>query len=413
MSGAVNGHPVQDADRVCIFDTTLRDGEQAPGAALTPAHKLEIARALARLRVDVIEAGFPAASPGDFAAVRSIAEQVGADSDAPVICGLARSTRPDIDRCWQAIEPAARTRIHTFMATSRVLMDAKLNMTPDQVMTRVAEMVGHARSLTADVEFSAEDAGRSDPAFLYEVLDIAIRAGATTINIPDTVGYCMPEEYGALIRAVRASVPGIEGVVLSVHCHDDLGLATANTLAGIRAGARQAEVAINGIGERAGNCSLEEVVMILHTRAPLLGLGTQIETTQLTEVSRLVSARTGIAVAPNKAIIGANAFAHESGIHQAAMLKDATTYEVMRPETVGLGASKLCLGKLSGRHALAARLAELGHTVAGAELDRVFVRFKELADRKKHLTDADLEGLLLPAFGRAVHEGSAHEASST
>jgi 2-isopropylmalate synthase len=403
-----------DPDHVRIFDTTLRDGEQAPGASLTPAHKLEIARALARLRVDVIEAGFPASSPGDFAAVRSIAEQVGASAEAPVICGLGRATRADIDRCWQAIEPAARPRIHTFMATSSVLMEAKLNMTPAQVKVRVAEMVAHARSLTADVEFSAEDAGRSDPAFLYEVLDIAIRAGATTINIPDTVGYCLPEEYGALIRDVRASVPGMEGVVLSVHCHDDLGLATANALAGLRAGARQAEVAINGIGERAGNCSLEEVVMALHTRAALLGLGTGIDTTQLTEVSRLVSARTGMAVAPNKAIIGANAFAHESGIHQAAMLKDETTYEIIRPETVGLAASKLCLGKLSGRHALAARLAELGHTVAGAELDRVFVRFKELADRKKHLTNADLEGLLVAPFARATtHEGSAREASST
>jgi 2-isopropylmalate synthase len=404
-------------DHVRIFDTTLRDGEQAPGAALTPAYKLEIARALARLRVDVIEAGFPSSSPGDFAAVRSIAEQVGAASTAgaepPVICGLARAVRADIDRCWQAIQPAARPRIHTFMATSPVLMAAKLNMTPDQVRSRVAEMVGHARSLTADVEFSAEDAGRSDPAFLYEVIDIAIRAGATTINIPDTVGYCMPEEYGALIRAVRDSVSGRDDVVFSVHCHDDLGLATANTLAGLRAGARQVEVAINGIGERAGNCSLEEVVMALHTRAALFGLATQIETTQLTEVSHLVAARTGIAVAPNKAIVGANAFAHESGIHQAAMLKDETTYEIMRPETVGLSSSKLCLGKLSGRHALAARLAELGHTVAGAELDRVFVRFKELADRKKHLTNADLEGLLAPPPARAVHEGSAQEASST
>ncbi len=401
---------------VRIFDTTLRDGEQAPGAALTPAHKLEIARALARLRVDVIEAGFPASSPGDFAAVRSIAEQVGASSsdgaEPPVICALARATRADIDRCWQAIQPAARPRIHTFMATSPVLMEAKLNMTPDQVRARVAEMVGHARSLTADVEFSAEDAGRSDPAFLHEVIAIAVRAGATTINIPDTVGYCMPEEYGALLRDVRAACPDA-GVVFSVHCHDDLGLATANTLAGLRAGARQVEVAINGIGERAGNCSLEEVVMALHTRFALFGLGTQIETTQLTEVSRLVAARTGIAVAPNKAIVGANAFAHESGIHQAAMLKDETTYEIMRPETVGLGSSRLCLGKLSGRHALAARLAELGHTVAGAELDRVFVRFKELADRKKHLTNADLEGLLAPPFARAAHEGSAREASST
>jgi 2-isopropylmalate synthase len=285
-------------------------------------------------------------------------------------------------------------------------MEAKLNMTPDQVRTRVGEMVSHARSLTADVEFSAEDAGRSDRAFLYEVLDIAIRAGATTINIPDTVGYCMPEEYGALIRDVLANVAAA-GVVFSVHCHDDLGLATANTLAGLRAGARQVEVAINGIGERAGNCSLEEVVMALRTRAALFGLSTQIETTRLTDVSRLVAARTGIVVAPNKAIVGANAFAHESGIHQAAMLKDETTYEIMRPETVGLTSSRLCLGKLSGRHALAARLAELGHTVVGAELDAVFVRFKELADRQKHIADADLVGLLTPSFAHSVHEDAA------
>jgi 2-isopropylmalate synthase len=340
----------------------------------------------------VIEAGFPAASQGDFAAVRSIAEQVGRLPDAPVICGLARAMAPDIDRCWQAIQPAARPRIHTFMATSSILMQAKLGLTPPQVKERVAQMVAHARSLTTDVEFSAEDAGRSDPEFLYEVLMIAVRAGATTINIPDTVGYCLPEEYGALIRDVVAHLPG--EVVVSVHCHDDLGLAAANTLAGLRAGARQAEVAINGIGERAGNCSLEEVVMTLHTRAPMLGLATGIETTHLTEVSRLVSSRTGLAVAPNKAIVGANAFAHESGIHQAAMLENADTYQIMRPETVGLPAPRLPLGKLSGRHALAARLAELGHDIAGAELDRVFVRFKELADRKKHLVDADLLGLL-------------------
>jgi len=389
------------ADHVRIFDTTLRDGEQSPGATMTSAEKLEIARALARLRVDVIEAGFPAASPDDLAAVRAIAEQVGTApapgsgaSEPPIICGLARAARGDIDRAWEGVRAAARPRIHTFLATSDLHMQHKLRMTRDEVKARVAEMVGYARALCADIEFSPEDAGRSDPAFLYEVLELAIRAGATTLNIPDTVGYTTPDEFGALIAGIRANVPGAKDVILSVHCHDDLGLATANALAGIVAGARQAEVTINGIGERAGNSSLEEVVMALHTRAARFGVTTNIDTMQLTRVSRLVSACTGMAVQANKAIVGANAFAHESGIHQDGMLKHEATYEIMRPETVGATQTRLVLGKHSGRAALAARLGELGYPLEGAALDRVFARFKEIADRRKHVTDADLEVLV-------------------
>ena len=383
---------------VRIFDTSLRDGEQSPGAAMTSTEKLDVARALARLRVDVIEAGFPAASPDDLAAVRAIAEQVGTApapgsglTEPPIICALARASRGDIDRAWDGVRAAARPRIHTFLATSELHMLHKLRMSRAEVLARVAEMVAYARSLCADVEFSPEDAGRSDPAFLHEVLELAIRAGATTLNIPDTVGYTTPDEFGALIAGIREHVPGAKDVVISVHCHDDLGLATANTLAGIAAGARQAEVTINGIGERAGNSSLEEVVMALHTRAPRFGVATQIDTTQLVRVSRLVSTITGMAVQANKAIVGANAFAHESGIHQDGLLKHQATYEIMKPETVGASHTALVLGKHSGRAALASRLAELGYPVDGAALDRVFARFKAIADRRKGITDADLE----------------------
>jgi len=384
---------------VRIFDTTLRDGEQSPGATMTAAEKLEVARALARLGVDVIEAGFPAASPDDLAAVRAIAGDVGVTAPPggrppPIICALARAARRDIAHAWDGVRAAARPRLHTFLATSELHMQHKLRMTRAEVVARVAEMVGYARSLCADVEFSAEDAGRSDPAFLHTVLDVAIRAGATTLNIPDTVGYTTPDELGALIAGIRARVPGIDGVVVSVHCHDDLGLATANSLAGIVAGARQVEVTINGIGERAGNSSLEEVVMAIHTRAAKFGLTTAIDTTQLTAVSRLVSTTTGMVVPPNKAIVGANAFAHESGIHQDGMLKHPSTYEIMRPELVGAVQTRLVLGKHSGRAALAARLAELGAPVAADALDRVFARFKALADREKQVTDADLEVLV-------------------
>jgi len=382
---------------VRIFDTTLRDGEQSPGATMTSAEKLEVARGLARLGVDVIEAGFPAASPDDLEAVRRIAVEVGNSTDSgrvPIICGLARATKSDIDKAWQAVQPAARPRIHTFLATSEIHMQYKLRMTRQQVLERVAEMVAYARSLCEDVEFSPEDAGRSDPQFLYEVLAVAIRAGATTLNIPDTVGYTTPDEFGALIAGIIQNTPGIENCIVSVHCHNDLGLATANTLAGLRAGARQAEVTINGIGERAGNTALEEVVMALHTRPQYYGLHTGIDTTQISRISKLVSNYTGMPVQPNKAIVGANAFAHEAGIHQDGMLKHSLTYEIMRPETVGATQSKLVLGKHSGRHALRTRLAALGYALDEGEMDQVFERFKHLADRKKTITDADLEALV-------------------
>jgi len=390
---------------VKIFDTTLRDGEQSPGATMTSAEKLEVARNLARLGVDIIEAGFPAASPDDLEAVRRIADEVGnppvgeEQVKVPVICGLARATRGDIDRAWEAVQGAQHPRIHTFLATSEIHMRHKLNMTPEQVVERVREMVAYACSLCADVEFSPEDAGRSDPEFLYLVLSEAIKAGATTLNIPDTVGYTMPEEFGALIEGIKAKTPGMnDEITISVHTHDDLGLATANALAGIRAGARQAEVTINGIGERAGNTSLEEVVMTLKTRHPVYRLETGIDTTQLARLSKLVSNYTGISVQPNKAIVGANAFAHEAGIHQDGMLKNNQTYEIMRPEDVGVSQTNLVLGKHSGRHALRSRLAEMGHALDEAELDQAFTRFKELADRKKVITDADLEALIADEF---------------
>jgi 2-isopropylmalate synthase len=396
-----------DTSYVRIFDTTLRDGEQAPGATMTQAEKLEVARALARLGVDVIEAGFPAASRGDLEAVRAIAREVGcAPSGArvhpPFIAGLARAARGDIDRAWEAVRVARRPRIHTFLATSDLHLEHKLRMTRAQVVARVAEMVAHARSCCDDVEFSPEDAGRSDPAFLHEVLAVAIEAGATTLNIPDTVGYTLPDEFGALIAGIRASVPRIDSVVISVHCHDDLGLAVANTLAGLRAGARQAEVAVNGIGERAGNCSLEEVVMALRTRRPTLGLSTGVDTTQLVRLSRLVATCTGFQVPPNKAVVGGNAFAHESGIHQDGMLKHQATYEIMSPEDVGAAGTRLVLGKHSGRHAFAEQLATLGVRLDGGALDRAFERFKALADRKKHVGEADL--LALASSERAAAE---------
>jgi len=380
-----------------IFDTTLRDGEQSPGATMTSAEKLEVARALARLGVDVMEAGFPAASPDDLEAVRRIALEVGNPPDgsrAPIVCGLARASRGDIDKAWEAVRPAARPRIHTFLATSDIHLKYKLKMTREEVVQRVTEMVGYARSLCADIEFSPEDAGRSEPEFLYQVLAAAIQAGATTLNIPDTVGYTTPEEFGSLIAGIIRNTPGIDACIVSVHCHNDLGLATANTLAGILAGARQAEVTINGIGERAGNTSLEEVVMALHTRRPTLGLLTGIETTHIMRLSRLVSNYTGISVQPNKAIVGANAFAHEAGIHQDGMLKNQQTYEIMRPETVGVTQSRLVLGKHSGRHALKTRLQTLGYALDEAGLNLIFERFKVLADKKKTITDADLEALV-------------------
>jgi 2-isopropylmalate synthase len=392
---------------VKIFDTTLRDGEQSPGATMTSAEKLEVAHNLARLGVDIIEAGFPAASPDDLEAVRRIAEEIGRppaaepDRKVPVIAGLARASKGDIDKAWEAVQGAQKPRIHTFLATSEIHMKHKLKMDPEEVVQRVSEMVSYARSLCEDVEFSPEDAGRSDPEFLYVVLGEAIKAGATTLNIPDTVGYTTPEEFFALIDGILKKTPGMhDGITVSVHCHDDLGMATANTLAGIRAGARQAEVTVNGIGERAGNTSLEEVVMTLRTRRPVFGLETGIDATQIARLSKIVSNYTGIVVQPNKAIVGANAFAHEAGIHQDGMLKHQTTYEIMKPEDVGVNQSKLVLGKHSGRHALRARLAEMGHSLDEVELDKAFTRFKQLADRKKTVTDADLEAIIADEFYR-------------
>jgi 2-isopropylmalate synthase len=386
-------------DIVRIFDTTLRDGEQSPGATMTSAEKLEVARALSRLGVDVIEAGFPAASPDDLEAVRRIAIEVGQKPEAgrsepPIICGLARCNKNDIDKAWEAVQPASRPRIHTFIATSEIHMKYKLKMEPEEVVKRASEMVAYARSLCTDIEFSPEDAGRSDPQFLYHILGEVIKAGATTLNIPDTVGYSTPDEFGALIKGIRENTPGVENCIISVHCHDDLGLATANSLAGIRAGARQAEVTMNGIGERAGNTAMEEVVMSLHTRRPFYNLQTNIDTTQIARVSKLVSNYTGMVVPPNKAIVGANAFAHESGIHQDGMLKHNLTYEIMRPETVGVPQTRLVLGKHSGRHALKSRLVELGYDISEQDLDKIFDRFKALADKKKDIADADLEALV-------------------
>ena len=386
------------SDYVRVFDTTLRDGEQSPGASLTSVEKLEIARQLARLGVDVIEAGFPAASPDDLAAVQRIATEVGQPGSAgarvPIVAGLARANRGDIDACWRAVGPAMSPRIHTFLATSDIRLQHKLKMTRAEVVARVREMVAYARSLCPDVEFSPEDAGRSDIDFLCEVLAAAIEAGAGTLNIPDTVGYTTPPEYGALIATLIARTPGADRVVWSVHCHDDLGLATANTLAGVMAGARQVEVTVNGIGERAGNTSLEEVVMAIHTRPTVFGLRTGIEATQIARTSRMVANYTGIPVQPNKAIVGANAFAHEAGIHQDGMLKDRRTYEIMRPEDVGVPGSTLVLGKHSGRHAVAARCEALGFTLSRFELDRVYREMVALADQQKTVADADLHAMI-------------------
>jgi 2-isopropylmalate synthase len=385
----------QGGDRglVRIFDTTLRDGEQSPGATLNIEEKLEIARQLARLRVDIIEAGFPIASPGDFEAVRRVALEVGT-STGPVIAGLARAQKADIDRAWQAVRHAAKPRIHTFLASSDIHLQHKLKISRQECLQQVREMVTYARGLCADVEFSPEDAARSDPDFLHEVVALAIQCGASTVNIPDTVGYATPDEFGALIRGIIQRVPGADQAIISVHCHNDLGLATANTLAGIHAGARQAEVTVNGIGERAGNTSLEEVAMALYTRPRFFGLRTNIDTTQIVRASRMVSSYTGIPVQPNKAIVGANAFAHEAGIHQDGMLKNPLTYEIMRPEVVGLAESNLVLGKHSGRHAFNTRLKSLGYELTREKLDQVFDRFKQVCDKKKVVDDRDLEALI-------------------
>ena len=391
-------------DRIIIFDTTLRDGEQSPGATLNVEEKLEIAHSLSKLGVDIIEAGFAFASPGDFEAVNKIAAQVGTET-GPTICSLARATQADIKTAADALAPAAHKRIHTFLATSDIHLQHKLRKTRADVLQIVPEMVAYARSLVDDVEFSPEDAGRSDPEFLYQVLEAAIAAGATTVNIPDTVGYTTPSEFGALIKGIKDNVPNIDQAIISVHGHNDLGLAVANFLEAVKNGARQLECTINGIGERAGNAALEELVMALHVRRqyfnPFLGRPvesteplTKIDTTHIYKTSRMVSNLTGMMVQPNKAIVGANAFAHESGIHQDGVLKNKLTYEIMDAQSIGLTDNQIILGKHSGRNAFRTRLKELGFELSETDLNKAFVRFKEVADKKKEISDWDIEAIV-------------------
>lgn len=388
---ASNNTKQDTADRVAIFDTTLRDGEQSPGCSMNLDEKLRVAATLEELGVDIIEAGFPIASNGDFEAVRQVANMIKACS----VAGLARAHPKDIDRAWEALKGAARPRIHTFIATSPLHMKYKLQMPPEDVHQAVIDSVSRARNLCDDVEWSCEDATRSDHDFLCRTIESAIKAGATTINIPDTVGYTVPTEFAALIAMLFDRVPNIDQAVISTHCHNDLGLAVANSLAGIGAGARQIECTINGLGERAGNCALEEVVMALRTRADVLTCTTGIDTTKISPVSHLISTITGFQVQPNKAIVGANAFAHESGIHQDGFLKNAETYEIMTPESVGLKASKLVMGKHSGRHAFREKLKELGYSDLGDNaINDAFSRFKDLADKKKEIYDEDIVALV-------------------
>lgn len=377
-------------DRVLIFDTTLRDGEQSPGISLNKQEKVEIAHQLSRLGVDVIEAGFPITSPGDFDAVQAIAREV----HGPVICGLARTGFQDIDAAWNAVKDSERPRIHTFIATSDIHIERKLQTTREDVKGQARAAVAHAKQYTDDVEFSPEDGSRSDVEFMAEVIQIAIDEGATTINVPDTVGYTMPGEYAEMFGRLYELVPDLRKVTVSVHCHNDLGLAVANSLAGVAAGCRQIECAVNGIGERAGNASLEEVVMLMHTRESSLDVWTGINTREIARTSRLVSRLTGYPVQPNKAIVGRNAFAHEAGIHQDGVLKERTTYEIMDATTIGLETNSIVLGKHSGRHALRKALEELGFEVEGAALNTAFKRFKEIADKKKKVTALDLEAIV-------------------
>ena len=381
-------------DRVIIFDTTLRDGEQAPGFSMNTMEKLEMARQLARLNVDVIEAGFPISSDEDFEATREVAKQVGSLENGPAICGLSRVGLGDIDRCWEAVRYARRPRIHTFVATSDIHLKYKLRKSRADVMKAAVEAVRHAREYCEDVEFSPEDASRSDFDYMCDVLSAVIDAGARTINIPDTVGYAVPQEWGERIARIREKVHGLDNVVLSVHCHNDLGQAVANSLTAVMNGARQVECTINGIGERAGNASLEEIVMALRTRRDFFGIDTRVKTEEIFKTSRLLSHITGIHVQPNKAIVGENAFAHEAGIHQDGVLKEKLTYEIMRPEDIGRPSNKLVLGKHSGRHALSARLKDLGFDLSGPDLDRAFRAFKDLADRKKEVYDEDLMAIV-------------------
>ena len=388
-------------NKLIIFDTTLRDGEQSPGASMTKEEKVRIAKMLERMRVDVIEAGFPIASPGDFEAVRAVARAV-KDS---VVCGLARAADVDIDRAGEALKEAAAGRVHTFIATSPIHMQMKLRMEPDQVIERAVEAVRRARRWTDDVEFSAEDAGRSELDFLCRIVEAVINAGARTINIPDTVGYNVPDQFAHTIRSLIERVPNADKAIFSIHCHNDLGLAVANSLAAVLAGARQVECTINGLGERAGNASLEEIVMTVRTRHDVFQLETGIDTTQIVPASRLVANITGFPVQPNKAIVGANAFAHESGIHQDGVLKHRETYEIMRAEDVGWSANRMVMGKHSGRNAFRTRLEELGASFATEEeLNDAFARFKELADKKHEVYDEDLQALVTDAYLTAENE---------
>lgn len=385
---------MSERDRLIIFDTTLRDGEQSPGASMTREEKVRIAKALERLRVDVIEAGFPAASRGDFESVRAVAEAV-RDSR---VCGLARAGEADIDRAGEAVAPAAAARIHTFIATSPIHMQKKLQLTPDQVLERAVAAVRHARQYCDDVEFSPEDAGRSEPDFLCRILEAVIDAGATTVNIPDTVGYNVPAQFASLIGDLRTRVPNADKAVWSVHCHNDLGVAVANSLAAVLAGARQVECTINGLGERAGNAALEEIVMAVRTRQDFFPCDTRIETREIVPTSKLVANITGFHVQPNKAVVGINAFAHESGIHQDGVLKHRETYEIMRAEDVGWGMNRMVLGKHSGRNAFRSRCAEIGIVFQSeAELNEAFQRFKDLADKKHEIFDEDLQALVTEA----------------
>ena len=376
-------------DKILIFDTTLRDGEQSPGVSLNLKEKVAIANELARLNVDIIEAGFPIASPGDYEGVKAVAKEV----KGPIIAGLARTNREDILRAWDALQHAEKARIHTFIATSPIHMEHKLRMDPEAVLESAVRGVILAKSLTADVEFSAEDAFRSEMAFLCRVVEAVIEAGATTINLPDTVGYALPQEYGDFIAEVIKRVPNSAQAIFSVHCHNDLGVAVANSLAAVQKGARQVEVAVNGIGERAGNASLEEIVMALHTRKSYLNLGTNINTREIYRTSRLVSTLTGMVVQPNKAIVGKNAFMHESGIHQAGVLNERGTYEIMNPEMIGVSTNNIFLGKHSGRSAFRSELKKYGYELEGEQLDKAFERFKELCDRKKEISEEDLIAL--------------------
>ncbi|MFC1941740.1 2-isopropylmalate synthase [Chloroflexota bacterium] len=377
-------------DNVIIFDTTLRDGEQAAGGTLNIKEKLEIARQLEKLSVNIIEAGFPASSPGDFEAVNLIAKEI----RTPTICALTHANPGAIDRAWEAVKIASQPRIHIFLSASDIHLAYQLKKNREEVLQTSRDMVARAKQYTDDIEFSPMDASRTSPEYLYKILEAVIDAGATTVNIPDTVGYAIPEEFGGLIEGIFNNIPNISQAVVSVHCHNDLGLAVANSLEAVRRGARQVECTVNGIGERAGNASMEEIVMAIKTREDLFNLTTDIETKQIYKTSRLVSELTGFTVQPNKAIVGANAFRHESGIHQDGVIKMPITYEIMDPKTVGIPSSSLVLGKLSGRHAFKERLAELGYTLNDDDLNKAFIAFKDLADKKKEVTDRDIESLI-------------------